>query len=392
MHDGEGIKPHEHNEPNHGRKGRKGIDSGLRRAHLPHSPVEYSYLVYAQWYAGGERLQVFEGRTADEAWRAAADQFRCGDEISRQLGRGGPTLELLSAVFVIKNPNQRWVVSRNPAMSVASALVEVIGIIAGRQDSAYLNFFNPRLPQFAGKGSIYPGAYGFRLRKHFEIDQLERVCAALQRNAQTRQAVLQIWDPKVDTPLIDGSPASPDIPCNLCSMLKLRDGKLHWTQIMRSNDLFRGAPYNFVQFTVLQEVLAGWLGATVGTYTHLSDSLHVYQQEMQDVVGSLVPLDVPQSEDSLLLPKPDSDLVWYDLNTYVSDLIKPELSEAEIGEIADQQMNPAARNILLVIAADSARRRGYYDLAIEIADKCTNPQLALAWRRWYSRTMRRQSA
>ena len=56
-------------------------------------------------------------------------------------------------------------------MSVPFAIVEVIGIIAGRKDSAYLNFFNPRLPHFAGSGNVYPGAYGYRLRKHFGMDQ-----------------------------------------------------------------------------------------------------------------------------------------------------------------------------------------------------------------------------
>lgn len=336
-------------------------------------------------------MQVFEGRTADEAWRAAADQFRRGDETSRQPGRGGVTWELLPAVFVIQDPSQRWVISRNPAMSAPFALVEIIGIIAGRQDSEYLNFFNPRLPRFAGTGSVYPGAYGFRLRRHFGIDQLERVCAALERNAHSRQAVLQIWDAVADIPLTDGSPASPDIPCNLCSMLKLRDNRLYWTQILRSNDLFRGTPYNFVQFSVLQEVVAGWLGVTMGSYTQLSDSLHVYEQDLQSL-ASFTPIDAPASKDSLLLPKRTSDLFWSNLNKSVTELIAPELGEKDIEEIALQQDYPAAQNILVIVAADSARRRAYYDLAKDLSSRCTNPLLSLAWQRWDSRTVRRQPA
>jgi thymidylate synthase len=335
-------------------------------------------------------LQVFEARTADEAWRAAADQFQRGDEACRQPGRGGAAWELLPAMFVIKDPSQRWVISRNPAMSAPFALVEIIGIIAGRQDSEYLNFFNPRLPQFAGSGCVYPGAYGFRLRRHFGIDQLERVYAALERNAHSRQAVLQIWDPRVDIPLTDGSPASPDIPCNLCSMLKVRNGRLYWTQILRSNDLFRGTPYNFVQFSVLQEVVAGWLGVTMGSYTQLSDSLHVYERDMQNL-ASIAPLDAPASEDSLLLPKSASDLVWSNLNKSVTELIAPGLHENEVEEIALQQDYPAAQNILLIVAADSARRRAYYDLAKDLSSRCRNPLLSFAWQRWDSRTMRRQS-
>ncbi len=336
-------------------------------------------------------MHVFEGRTADEAWRAAADQFKCEDSSSRQPGRGGVTWELLPATFVIRDPTQRWVISRTPAMSVAFALVEVVGIMAGRQDSTCLNFFNPTLPRFAGTGPTYSGAYGFRLRKHFGIDQLERVCSALEHNADSRQAVLQIWDPVLDFPLTNGSPSSPDIPCNLCSMLKIRDDKLHWTQIMRSNDLFRGTPYNFVQFSVLQEVLSGWLGVKLGTYTHLSDSLHVYERDMRSL-ASFVALDAPVSEDTLLLPKSKSDVVWDELNRCVVELSAPGLREENIAEVSTQLDNPAGRNMLLIIAADSARRRAYYELASELASRCTNPLLAIAWQRWSLRTRRSQSS
>jgi thymidylate synthase len=275
-------------------------------------------------------------------------------------------------------------------MSVPFALVEVIGIVAGRQDSAYLNFFNPSLPKFAGSGSTYPGAYGYRLRNHFGIDQLERVCSALAHNSQTRQAVLQIWDPNADIPLADGRPTSPDVPCNLCSMLKLRNGKLYWTQIMRSNDLFRGTPYNFVQFTMLQELLAGWLGVTMGSYTQLSDSLHVYEHDLQNI-ASHSSVDAPTSEDNLLLPKDVSDSIWSGLNKAVNKLIAPELRENDIEQIAMEPDLPAVRNMLLIVAADSARRRGYDQLANDLSNRCTNQLLSLASRRWHERTTLRQS-
>ena len=45
---------------------------------------------------------------------------------------------------------------------------------------------------------------------------------------------------------------------------------------MRSNDIVFGLPYNFLQFTFLQEIIAGWLNVDVGEYMHISDSLHMY--------------------------------------------------------------------------------------------------------------------
>src|ERR1035437_3254192 len=116
-------------------------------------------------------------------------------------------------------------------------------------------------------------------------------------------------------------------------MLKLRNGKLYWTQIMRSNDLFRGTPYNFVQFTMLQELLAGWLGVTMGSYTQLSDSLHVYESDLENV-ASHVAVDAPISEDNLLLSKDISDSIWPSLNKAVDELIAPGLRENDIEDIA----------------------------------------------------------
>ena len=273
-------------------------------------------------------------------------------------------------------------------MSVPFALVEVIGIISGRDDSSYLNYFNPRLPKYAGGGDSYPGAYGFRLRHHFGVDQLERVCSALERNTQTRQAVLQIWDPRADMPGIDGSPTSADIPCNISSMLKIRNGRLFWTQIMRSNDLYRGTPYNFVQFTTLQEVLAGWLDVDPGPYTHLSDSLHVYDADLNHL-ESVPALEIPVSVDDLRLPMSSSRTAWETLNNAVNSLIVPGLTERELEDIATSSVERPMHNMLLIISADSARRRGFHDLAIDLSQRCTNPALSLGWSRWYQRTVRR---
>ena len=70
--------------------------------------------------------------------------------------------------------------------------------------------------------------------------------------------MLQIWDPCQDLPDQDGKPVSEDIPCNVMALLKIRNGHLYWTQVMRSNDVMRGLPYNIIQFTMLQELFAAW--------------------------------------------------------------------------------------------------------------------------------------
>jgi thymidylate synthase len=276
-------------------------------------------------------------------------------------------------------------VSRNPGLSVPFAIVEVIGILNGRQDSAYLNYFNPQLPKYAGSGPKYHGAYGFRLRKNFGLDQLIQASKALKCNPDGRQVVLQIWDATKDFPVNNGNPASDDIPCNICSMLKIRDGKLEWSQIMRSNDLFRGLPYNFVQFTSLQEVIAGWIGIEPGMYTHFSDSLHVYEEDMQFVFSSKrVPITC--STESLALPQEQAEPIWTEMNKRVNALVQNTLTTKEYIWLARLDNAPQAfTNMMAVVVADAARRSGNTDAVTESISFCNSPVLQLLWRRWAER-------
>jgi thymidylate synthase len=330
-------------------------------------------------------MPSFESPTADRAWLLAVAAIKDGSEVLRQNGRGGYTSELLHVTIHVHDSRQRWVVSRSPALSVAFAIVEVIGILNGRRDSAYLNFFNPNLPSFAGTGPEYHGAYGFRLRGSVGFDQLKRASNALKANPDGRQVVLQIWDATMDFPSDVGTPVAEDIPCNICSMLKVRNGRLEWSQIMRSNDVFLGLPHNFVQFMTLQEVLAGWIGIEPGTYTHFTDSLHLYEKDVDDVFSSA---EVPMAatSDSLALPKHEADPIWFEMNRRVDLLVQNELTPKEYGNIARLDNAPKAfSNLMAVVAADAARRRKSLDGVSEAISLCDNPQLKQLWDSWAER-------
>ena len=330
-------------------------------------------------------IHNFEADTADAAWLCAANSFSSTGLPRRQPGRTGPTYELLRACFTVRRPRERWVLSRRPPLNPAFAVAEVVWIVRGRNDARLLNHWNPELPKFAGTADTYHGAYGYRLRHHLGLDQLERAFDALLHNPDTRQIVLQIWDSAIDLPKQDGHPADPDIPCNVLALLKVRDGRLEWTQIMRSNDLLLGFPYNVVQFTTLQEVLAGWLDLEPGAYVHWSDSLHVYADKLDDV-RSAQPVNVEPNQDSLCLPKRESDQVFAELERRLYLLANSEVSATEHRELVASLNAPDAyRNLLRVAAADDARRRGWWEAADAVMAECSNPVLTQAWERWAAR-------
>lgn len=336
-------------------------------------------------------MPVFEASSADRVWLQSISAVKKSSDVPLQNGRGGQTFELLHAMLHVYDSRDRWVTSRDPVISVPFAIVEVIGILNGRRDSGYLNFFNPVLSRYSGNGTEYQGAYGFRLRLNAGFDQLERAANALRANSEGRQVVLQIWDPATDFPTNSGEPAAPDIPCNICSLLKIRQGKLEWSQIMRSNDIFRGLPYNFVQFMTLQEVLAGWIGIEPGSYTHYADSLHLYREDAERSSSSN-PLPVIKAFDHLTLPMDQSNSLWREMNRRVDELATRESTEDEYRQLAVISDGPQAyTNLMAVVVADAARRRKNPEMAQEIIMLCDNPVLRLLCQRWFERCRRNPS-
>jgi thymidylate synthase len=331
-------------------------------------------------------VRLFEGRTANEAWSGAAAAFLVEGMAQEQASRAGSTREILHAAFTIRDPLERWVLARRPAINPAFAIVETIWILAGRDDSALPNHWHPGLPKYTGGGDRYHGAYGYRLRRRFGFDQLKRAYLTLKNNPDSRQVVLQIWDPRIDLPDEEGRPAAQDVPCNVLSMLKVRDGKLEWTQVMRSNDLFRGVPYNFVQFTILQEVMAGWLGLELGSYDHLSDSLHVYEDDFGALKAFDGRVEIVSNTDSLRLPKAESDGAFATLEGRLDAMTDDRLREGRMRELVEGDGLPEAfKNLLRIAAADSARRRGWIGLSKAAAGECTNDALLQVWEGWSSR-------
>jgi thymidylate synthase len=331
----------------------------------------------------------FEGRTADEAWQHLADHFRAGWNVSKQMSRAGLTHEIAHGAVTITNPRQRWVVSRQPAMNPAFALAEVIWIVRGRRDARFLTYFNRQLPRYAGDTPMFHGAYGFRLRRYFGIDQLERAFLALQGKPHSRQVVLQLWDSRNDLPHLDGGEAAADIPCNVVAMLKIRNGALDWLQILRSSDVFRGLPYNLVQFTTLHEVLAGWLGLELGSHNQVSDSFHVYDDCLDDVRASH-PGSATESSDVLSMRRVESEKSFADLETAVEQMIDSSVSAEEI--VTSALRSPLVRsfkNILCVLAAEAVRRRLRPDLLAGVMNECTNDCYRVLVERWLSRTENR---
>lgn len=329
----------------------------------------------------------FFGNSANEVWLKAANTLVHSQTAGEQESRNGFTKEIMHATLQISDPRQRWVISRYPSINPAFAIAECIWIVLGRCDSAFLNYWNSRLPEYTGQAAKYHGAYGNRLKYHFNFNQIDRAYEALKNNPNSRQVVLQIWDSKIDFPFKNGKPRDPDIPCNVMCFLKIRDHKLEWTQIVRSNDLFLGVPYNLVQFTFLQEMIASWLSIDVGSYFQLSDSLHVYEKNFDHVLKSVQePSAFLQNTDALALKKNETLKYFTVMLTKAEELTKKETNTTRIKEISKWPRAPLIlKNYLLLLCAEASRKRKDELMAKQLIGQCTNSMLRKLWDNWAER-------
>ena len=158
---------------------------------------------------------------------------------------------------------------------------------------------------------------------------------------------------------------------------------------MRSNDLHRGTPYNLIQFTTLQEVMAGWLGVELGEYLHFADSLHVYERDLPNH-GQFPREKAISNTDSLALPKRRSERAWEKMEMFTRKLIAGSNSEKTLVNWVDQLSLPSAYvNLARLLAAESARREFSMNSANQIMAGCTNKVLAKVWTNWALRTQKK---
>lgn len=205
----------------------------------------------------------------------------------RQSSRNGNVYEILDFKTKITNPYRRCVGGYDRGMNVFFLLAEALWIFSGRKDVEFLNIFNGQMKEYSDDGLVFHAPYGFRLR-HWGVrsedkytsenmhaaqgfDQVLDAIRLLDNDKDSRRVVMSIWNPDFDL-----SVESKDLPCNDLVMLKIRNGKLITTIQNRSNDLHWGLPTNVFQFSFLTELISLVLGVELGTQTHNSQSLHVY--------------------------------------------------------------------------------------------------------------------
>jgi thymidylate synthase len=125
--------------------------------------------------------------------------------------------------------------------------------------------------QFLNEQGKFDYTYNERMRSqlHFIIDELID-------HPDTRQAIISIWDPLIDTKRLGGSKR---IPCSLNYQLLYRNGRLHIIYNQRSADVVTHFGNDVFLAWKLMEYIAEKTQYKKGYLFHNIGSLHTYKKD-----------------------------------------------------------------------------------------------------------------
>lgn len=192
----------------------------------------------------------------------------------KQEGSRGPMLELLGVTLRLTKPRARLSRSEDRGKPF-SALGELLWYLTASDKLEFIESYVPRYREEAENGVIH-GAYGPRLfAMRGKTNQVENVLDMLAKNVGSKRAVIQLFNAE------DIEKRYPEIPCTTTLQFMGRNGRLHMSVTMRSNDAYLGLPHDVFCFTMIQEMVATTLGLEVGEYYHYVGSMHLYTKDLE---------------------------------------------------------------------------------------------------------------
>lgn len=246
--------------------------------------------------------------TSDDALAIVlSDLLSSGCEVSvcdaLSVGAHRRTKELTNYFISIKNPRGRF--TWNPArlLRLPLAVARFAWMMAGSDRLNEIAFYDERVRKFSDDGISVPGSnFGQRIIRPLPgLNQLTSVIALLKRDPGTRRGVIAVYQPA------DCARESRDIPCALSLAFHIRDGMLHPTVVMRSNNAFGLLPYNLFEFSLLSEVVSTELEVPLGPLSHIVLSMHLYAEDFkaaERVSSEDIRIDAPLFPEMPCNPRP----------------------------------------------------------------------------------------
>lgn len=192
--------------------------------------------------------------------------------------RGQKTLELLGFQTVIPMTDPVVTVARR-GLGRKFMAAEAAWILSGDNRVSSIAPFSKEIAKFSDDELTFNGAYGPKF-----IEQVSYVVRTLERDHDSRQAVLTTWRERPGDTV--------DVPCTIAQQYLIRDDRLHCVATMRSSDCWLGAPYDWHAFSMMAAYVllslryrasgpSLWHKVSLGNLFFTAGSQHLYLRDKQ---------------------------------------------------------------------------------------------------------------
>lgn len=189
--------------------------------------------------------------------------------------RNQATRDLGMTVVEIERPRRATPMGVGRGLNRHIMAAEAVQLVGAFSDA---NLMPPSFEPYKEADGRFWGAYGDRIGY-----QLVDVVRKIRHDPATRQAVISLWNPH-----LDNVPFKNDYPCTLTLTFSTdEDGYVDMDVVMRSQDVWLGTPYDWCQFSVLQQTVATLTERECGTYRHTTLSTHIYERDIAKALEKL---------------------------------------------------------------------------------------------------------
>ena len=239
----------------------------------------------------------------------------------------GNTKELCNYMLTIDDLDCEYISLKTGKTNLTYLAAELLWYWSARNDVEFIGKFAKLWKALSDDGVTNNSAYGYILQKKHGFDQIEKIIELLRYDPYSRRAVININVP--NEKVIE----TKDEPCTICLDYQIRNGKLHCTCVMRSNDMNFGLRNDLGFFISLQKYIAKRLNVPVGTYTHFAMSIHFYDRDfkfVKDVAYGTMETIEEKLDIEKLLENKEELVSWVDTQFTNKEEFTKLLKEKEI--------------------------------------------------------------
>jgi len=220
--------------------------------------------------------------------------------------RGQLVHEIENGIIRVENPLSCLYDNKIRSSQYKYIAGELLWYFSGSNDLDFIKKYSKFWEKLVNEDRSLNSAYGhliFTKKNEYKFNQWRWAYKSLIDDKDTRQAIMHFNLPEHQFV------GNKDFVCTLNLLFQIRDNKLLLTTMMRSNDVILGLPMDIVffislQLQMLKLIKVKYPEVELGSYTHIANSLHLYDRNFETVNKMLLeeftPVEIPNIEKDLV--------------------------------------------------------------------------------------------